>query len=310
MLVAIFTTVCLPILLTAGAGWILDRLFRLDLRTLVKLNIQLFVPAFLFVRLISSDLDLRAGLKVAAFTLTMIASLALVSWLISGAFRLPSAQRKSFQLATAFYNCGNFGIPVMMLAFPGGGATIQAFVLTTMNLTTFTAGVLLAHGENGGSTQPRWRTVLAQPSLSAIGLALVLKALGAAPALPLIVPLWKPLSILSDGLVPIALLTLGVQLSHAPALPLRGPLLAAVITRLCGAPALAAALVPLFSVPPETAAILIASTAAPVAVNAAMLVHEYGDGDSSFVSAAVFYSTLFSALTVTVVLSLLRVAGG
>jgi len=39
-----------------------------------------------------------------------------------------------------------------------------------------------------------------------------------------------------------------------------------------------------------------------------LLVHEYGDGDSSFVAASVFYSTLFSALTVTVVLTLLKAA--
>jgi predicted permease len=310
MFVSIFVTVCLPILVLAAAGWISDRLFQLDLRSLVKLNIQLFVPAFLFVRLISSDLDPRAGLKVAGFTLTMIASLCGAAWLLSKAFGLSSAQRKSFQLATAFYNCGNFGIPLMLLAFPGTGATIQAFVLMTMNLTTFTAGVLLAHGETDGSTRPKWRSVLAQPSLFAISAALLCKATGSASLVTALVPVWKPLSVLADGLVPIALLTLGVQLSHAPALPLRGPLLAAVLIRLGAAPALAAVLVPAFAVPPETAAVLIAGSAAPVAVNAAMLVHEYGgtDGDSGFVSASVFYSTLLSALTMTIVLGLLKMA--
>jgi len=306
MLVSIFTTVCLPIVLTAGAGWSLDRLFRLDLRTLVKLNIQLFIPAFLFVRLISSDLNLTAGVRISAFTLTMIALLAAGGWLISRAFGLSTAQRKSFQLATVFYNSGNFGIPVMMLAFPGAGPVVQAFVLMTMNLTTFTAGVLLAHGENEAESKPKWRTVLTQPSLATIAVALIAKSLGLGPAIQSFVAIWKPLYFLADGLVPIALLTLGVQLSHSPALPLRGPLLAAVFVRLCGAPALAAAIVPLFSVPPETGAILIAGTAGPTAVNAALLVHEYGDGDSSFVSAVVFYSTVFSALTVAVVLSLLR----
>jgi len=66
----------------------------------------------------------------------------------------------------------------MMLAFPGVGPVIQAFVLMTMNLTTFTAGVLLAHGENGTQNAPKWQTVLRQPSLFAIALALILKALG------------------------------------------------------------------------------------------------------------------------------------
>jgi len=74
----IFTTVCLPIILMAGAGWALDRFFRLGLRTLVKLNIQLFIPAFIFVRIMSSELDMLSGVKVALFTLTMIALLVIV----------------------------------------------------------------------------------------------------------------------------------------------------------------------------------------------------------------------------------------
>jgi predicted permease len=55
----------------------------------------------------------------------------------------------------------------------------------------------------------------------------------------------------------------------------------------------------------------IAGAAAPTAINAAMLVHESGDGydEAGFVAAAVFASTLFSALTVTVVLTLLRWGG-
>src|SRR5437764_3669551 len=43
----VFTQVLLPILVLMTIGWVLDRKFNLDLGTLVKLNIYLFVPAFI-----------------------------------------------------------------------------------------------------------------------------------------------------------------------------------------------------------------------------------------------------------------------
>ena len=52
----IFLGVCLPLLVLIVVGWSLDRKFDFDLRTLVKLNIYLFVPAFILVRLSSSTI--------------------------------------------------------------------------------------------------------------------------------------------------------------------------------------------------------------------------------------------------------------
>ena len=46
----IVTEVCLPLFLVVGFGWVMDRKFALNLETLVKINIYLLVPAFVFVR--------------------------------------------------------------------------------------------------------------------------------------------------------------------------------------------------------------------------------------------------------------------
>ncbi len=39
-----------------GYGWLIDRAGRMDLSTLVRLNIYLFVPAFIFVHLIEAKI--------------------------------------------------------------------------------------------------------------------------------------------------------------------------------------------------------------------------------------------------------------
>ena len=75
--------------------------------------------------------------------------------------------------------------------------------------------------------------------------------------------------------------------------------------RLLGGPALACALVPLFHFEGETARIMIVSASFPTAVNTALIAHEMR-GDSQFAAAAVFYSTLASMISVTLLVALVR----
>ena len=79
------------------------------------------------------------------------------------------------------YNSGNWGIPLMTLAFPGQGGVLQVFVLATMNMTTFTAGVFLANSSNHESPTSFWKNLLPvfkQPSIYAIALAIVFRIAG------------------------------------------------------------------------------------------------------------------------------------
>ena len=74
-LAQIFTTICLPVLAAMGLGWLLDRKFGLDLNTLVKINIYLLVPCFIFTRVASSQLGSAEAGKIILFTAAVIAFL-------------------------------------------------------------------------------------------------------------------------------------------------------------------------------------------------------------------------------------------
>jgi predicted permease len=50
---------------------------------------------------------------------------------------------------------------------------------------------------------------------------------------------------------------------------------------------------------------MVVSSSFPTAVNTALIAHEF-QADSQFAAAAVFYSTLFSMVTVTVLIALLH----
>ena len=117
----IFRDVCLPIVVMFAIGWGMDRAFRLDLETMVKLNLYVFVPAFIFVHVSQSKMPGQLGYKVILFTLSIICSMALLSAFISWALKFSTQSKKDLQMSTMFYNCGNFGIPLIALAYPNSG---------------------------------------------------------------------------------------------------------------------------------------------------------------------------------------------
>lgn len=296
MFFRILLDVCVPIFGIVGAGWLMDRKFKLHLETLVKLNIYLMVPAFIFTRMVSAELGGGEAVRIAGFTLCTIALMFAGSLIAGRLFRMPRLERQALSLAAMFYNCGNYGLPLVTLAFGNQAAAVQIFVLATMNISTYTVGLFLAqsHGETAGMHRRALMKMLRQPTLYAMFAGLACRGLGV--PVQEAIWLWTPFDLIQTGLIGFALVTLGVQMSQTKPAPFRAPLLSAILLRLVVSPALAVLLVIAFGFSREVSAALILATAAPTAVNTALLAHEFG-GDVSFSTSAVYYSTLFSLIT-------------
>ncbi len=301
----LFLNVCAPIFLIVGMGWLMDRKFHLHLESLVKLNIYLMVPAFIFTHVLDTELAGPEALKIVGFTLGMIGLMGVGSAVAARIFKMPGRQRQSLSLATMFYNCGNYGLPLVTLAFGHKAAAVQIYVLATVNIATYTVGLFLAqaHGDSPGSHRKALAKVLRQPTIYAM-LAAVLCNLFAIPVKH-VIWLWQPLDLLQSSLIGFALVTLGVQMSQTKPAPFHAPMWSAVALRLVLSPLLALPLAILMGFSKDTSASLILAAAAPTAVNTAMLAHEFG-GDVSFSTSAVYYTTLFSMFTTTVLLYILK----
>ncbi len=301
----IFAEVCLPIFISVGLGWMLDRKFRLHLESMVKLNIYLMVPAFIFTRIMETELSGQESMRIVAFTCAMIALMFVCSFIAGRVFKFAAAQKQALSLATMFYNCGNFGLPLVTLAFGHAAVAVQIYVLVTMNVATFTVGLFLAqsHGDAPGKHRRALFSVLRQPTLYAVGAGLLCRGLSL--HVQSVTWLWQPMELLSAGLIGFALVTLGVQMSQTKPAAFHAPLWSAISIRLVLSPILAALLAMAFGFSPQASASLILAAGAPTAVNTALLAHEFG-GDVSFATSAVYYSTLFSLLTTTVNLAVLR----
>lgn len=305
MLAGILTSVVLPLFVLVAVGWACDRRFGLNLETMVKLTIYVFVPAFVFVRLVESQLEPGLAPKLVLVTLIVIAAMGLLSWGGARVRREPAATCTAMMLTCMFYNCGNFGVPAMKLAFGAHAAEAQVFVLTTMNIATFTLGTVMATAHHGAAGWRRLLPVLKQPSLWAVVLALALRE---TPLQPTSWPVWEPLRLAADGTIAFMLLTLGVQLSKIKPPPLDGSLAWVAVVRLLLGPLIAWGAAWALGCDRETTHILILGAGAPAAINTAMLAHEF-KADARLASAAVFYTTLLSVVTVTVVLALIRAVG-
>ncbi len=301
----IFLNVCAPIFFVVGLGWLLDRKFRLHLESLVKLNIYLLVPAFIFTRVVDTELSGGEALRIVGYTAGTILLMFVCGFAASRLLKLEVRQRQAMSLATMFYNCGNYGLPLVTLAFGHEGAAVQVYVLATMNVATFTVGLFLAQ-ERKEKAGAHWRalsSMLRQPTLYALAAGIACRASGW--DVKHVIWLWQPLDLLQNALVGFALLTLGVQMSQTKPAPFQAPLWSALGIRLIAGPLLGLSLALLLGFPKAVVASLVLATGAPTAVNTALLTHEFG-GDTSFATSAVYYSTLFSMVTTTLNLMFLR----
>lgn len=303
----VFTQVLLPILIMFGAGWLLDRKWKLDLATVVKLNINIFVPCFIFYELTTKSVAGRDAWMAIAFTISVVVVLFVIAGAVARWRGYSLAQTRSMQIAAVFYNSANYGIPLMHLAFPGSEA-LQVFIVLVQNIGNFTVGVfLVSSGKNRG-----WRAilpVLRQPSIWAVTSALVLRGINGPvdPAHfdPTMRWLWTPLTYFHDGLVSMALITLGVQLSKTAARSALPRLGWALTLRLLVGPLVGWGLALLFGFEGELLRTMILSTAFPTAVNTALIAHEF-NADTEYATGAVFWSTLFSMVTVTALIVILQ----
>ena len=313
----IFYFVVLPILLLAGVGFLLQRKLGLDMPTLTRLNFHFVIPALIYFSLLTNPIPADDALKAILFTVAMLVALAAVTYLAACIRKVPRDQRRAMLMTTMFYNSGNYGLPLQGLAFrPAGLADwamgLQIFVVLVQNFTGFTVGVLLAAG---GRKDRHWKQNLLHiakfPPLYALAAALITiqirtwlgddaAAVGAA-----LEPFWDVIRYVKEAFLATALLTLGAQLALVSGDKGRYPVRLSVILRLLVGPALGLGLIYLFGLKGVLAQMLLIGTATPTAVNCMLMCLEF-DNHPDYATKAVFYSTLVSPVTVTVVIFLAR----
>lgn len=296
-----FMTVVLPVVLLVGVGVLFDRAAQPDLPTLNRLNFLVFVPALVAAKIIGSDVALSTFLGVAGIASIHALLLGLTAWGLCRVSGSPE-DRPLLSASAMFYNAGNIGIPVAAMAAPAYGATIMAAILMVQNFLSFSLGIAILdrRPERRPGIIALLRALSKIPVIWAILIALGIRSSGA--ELP--GNLSASLNYLGNGLIPVALLTLGVQLNRSrPSAEQFAGIGKGLLLRLAISPLIMALI--LLVVPSEYPDILLLAGGLPVAVNVFILAAEYRQ-QPALASQLVFWSTLLSAATIPILLAVAK----
>ena len=299
-LFTIFKDIILPIFIVMAIGFILQKKFTMDISTLSKLNIYFVVPAFIFVKLYSTQFSASLFGQVLLFFILLVIILYAISTLFTKILGLDRGKKTTFTNSTMFFNSGNYGVPVNELAFKGDpfAMSIQVIVLTLQNIFTFSYGIFALQSVNTS----KWKAMIGyfkMPVLYAMGAGLLCNALNIqVPSVILV-----PANMIANAMIGLALLTLGAQVARIQFKAALSAVYSSLSIRLIISPIIALFIIWIFRVDGITAQALLIASAMPTSVNSAVIAEEY-KSYPEFAAQVVLFSTIISAFTVSFVIYL------
>ena len=197
-------------------------------------------------------------------------------------------------------NVGNFGLAICAFAFGADVLPIAGIVMVTVNTVGILVGVGMATIRHGSLARAAVTAVISPLALAVVP-ALLVNVSNAE------LPVWldRPISLLAGALIPVMLLTLGIQLAGMSRTTLPSRLVAVpIVLKLLLAPLIAWVTVILLRLTGDAGSVVILQAAMPAAVFTSLIALEH-DLEADFVTSAVLVGTLLSALTLPVVIPLL-----
>ncbi|MDA2182981.1 MULTISPECIES: AEC family transporter [Bacillus cereus group] len=300
MFVFIILDVILPILILMLIGAILQRKFQFNLKQLSTLITYCLMPAAVFVNIYDISIETGLLLQIIYYLMLYSLSLIIVSHFISKTLKLEKGESAALQNSISLMNSGNYGLPVSQLIFSHNpvGVSIQIFIVIFQNLLTYSYGIynlLSATKTIGGIIQSFLRLPVFH--------ALVLGVLFQSFKIQIPNSILLPLNQLANGFVAIALILLGAQLSNIKLNFFHRVITWALIGRLLMGPLLALAVIYILNIDGIVAQSLFIASSFPTSRNTSTIAMEY-QIEPELHAQIVLFSTIFSIITVTVVIYL------
>jgi hypothetical protein len=233
------------------------------------------------------------------FTIAAVLSIGGVAWIVGRSIRFERRLLVAIVLTAMFGNAGNYGLSLNLFAFGEAALAYASLYFVITAILMYTIGVFIA--SLGQSRIIGAIIGLARvPVIYAVVLALLFNYFSW--KLPL--PLDRTVTLLGNAAIPLLMVLMGIQLSHAK---WDGKTLALSVSnslRLVVGPILALGLSVIFGLSGVARQAGVTESAMPTAIMMTVLATEY-KVEPSFVTTAVFTSTLLSPLTVTLIIAYL-----
>ncbi|SEA76366.1 hypothetical protein SAMN05421743_10810 [Thalassobacillus cyri] len=296
---SVFIQVVLPVLLIFGAGYLIQIVARLDIKSLATVTLYIMLPNLVFNTFYEAELDQKYVIMV-VFAAILLAAIVAINKLTAYFRNYNQSMESGMILSTAFMNSGNYGTPIILFAF-GEKAFMYAisFMVLQAIIMNFFGVYYAARGSAG--IKLALQSVLKMPPTYAVIVALIMN-LGSIP-----VPenLMSAINLVGDATIPTMMITLGMQLAEITVKNMDWKKVTyATSVRLLASPLIAYLITLVLPMDPLMAKVLIVAAACPSAATTTMYALQF-DAKPDLVSSITLVTTLGSLITIPILLTLL-----
>lgn len=170
---SIFIEVILPIVSIFALGYVLQRIRKMDVRSVSAVTIYIFVPALVFEAFYTRDLSGEFS-KILLMSFIILFAMIFINKILSVIFRWERSVESGMILSNAFMNAGNYGSPVILFAF-GEEAFVLAVLFVSIQTIQriFSESITASRGKSG--MKQALLTILKMPATYAMLLAFLMK---------------------------------------------------------------------------------------------------------------------------------------
>ena len=294
----IFIDIVTPVFFLVILGYFAGPGLKLDARTLSRTAYFILVPCFVFNMISRMDIDLSAAAQMILFTTLIHLAAAMAAFIVARLMKCSPDVTAAFIIIAVFGNVGNLGLSLIDFRLGQAAQAAATIYFVTVVLVAFVICVGVSSWTKGTGLSAVL-SVFKTPALIAMGPAMLFYATPIEP--PLFLD--RITHLLGRAMIPIMLLTLGVQLSGIKKFTFSPQVIIASVLRLVVVPVIALCLTGFFSLSGMEIRSGILQAGMPVAVLGSIIAIEY-DIVPEFVTTTVLFSTLLSLFTLTALLYL------
>ncbi|MGB8000006.1 MAG: AEC family transporter [Anaerobacillus sp.] len=292
----VFIQVVLPVLLVFGAGYLLQKLAKLDLKSVSTVALYIMLPCLVFKTFYNADLN-GEYVMMLVFSVLLLVSILVINKVVAKVKGYDASMESGLILSTAFMNSGNYGAPIILFAFGEAGFVYSvSFLVLQAIIMNFFGVYYAARGKSG--LRMAIVSVLKMPPTYAVIVALIMN-LG---SFTMPGNLMSSVELLANASIPMVMVVLGMQLAGISITNMDwSKVTYASIVRLIASPVIAFGLTLFLPMSDLMASVLIVSAAMPSAATTTIYAVQF-DSKPELVSSITLMTTLLSVITIPIIL--------
>ncbi|MBT8200531.1 MAG: AEC family transporter [Acidimicrobiia bacterium] len=294
----IFVDVLIPVAVVVAAGYLAARRWSLDHRPMGTLAYWLLAPAFIF-RLLADPAAFRGPVfgMLGASLITVIVLWIMMALLLRDA---DPERRVLDSMAASFGNVGNLGFPIVLFALGSEALPAAAIHFLAITIGVFVLGISASARLRSGTAIKALTRVATTPAIAVTPFAFAFA--GFEWQLPTFAG--RSVDLLADAMIPVMLLTLGMQLASSHLTSGLGRLGLIGVAKLVVAPLIYFPLAALFGLTGDARDAGLLLAAMPTAVLVGLISVEF-DLETEVATAAILGTSLVSFATLGLIIRFL-----